>query len=446
MTTENFSELLDSLIKQTLVAGADAADARIASSQGLNVEVRNGSLESVERDEVRGVSLRALVGKRQAHVSGSDTSPDGLKALATRVAEMARVAPEDPYCGLPDPSELAREEIDLELEGDEATPVEELERRALEAEAAALEIDKIQPTGQAGASWSVGETHVASSNGFAASRSGGMTSLWVLAIAEEDGVMERDHDSSTKRKYAQIQDGREIGLSAAKRAVGRLGARKVDSCTAPVIFDNRLSNRLVGAFVSAISGPAIARGVSFLRESLGRQVFAEGVNIIDEPLRKGGFASRWFDGEGRPVSKTALIEDGVLTQWILSGPSALQLGLKPNGFASTGFGDPPGVSTSNLDLQPGTLNLAELMKDADKGLYITDMFGPSLNPNTGDYSVGVSGYWFENGEISYPVNEVTVAGDLPGMFRRLIPGADLEIRGATNAPSVLIDGMTLAGN
>ena len=236
-----------------------------------------------------------------------------------------------------------------------------------------------------------------------------------------------------------------IGAEAGRRAASRLGARKLDSQTAPVIFDRRLSSRLLGAFIGAISGPAIARGVSFLKDKMDKPVFAPGVNVIDDPLRLGGFGSRGFDGEGRPVKRTALVRGGVLTQWLLNGPAARQLGLTPNGFASMGFGDPPGVTTSNLEIEPGIRSPDELMKDAGKGLLVTDMFGPSLNPNTGDYSVGVSGFWFENGERAYPVSEVTVAGDLTSMLLRAIPGSDLEIRGSTNAPSLLIDGMALAG-
>ena len=251
--------------------------------------------------------------------------------------------------------------------------------------------------------------------------------------------------SSTERRKAKLKAPEWVGQQAAERATARLGARKVESQTAAVIFENKLANRLIGAFIGAISGPAVARGVSFLKDKMGKPVFAPGMNLIDDPIREGGFGSRAFDGEGRPVKRTALVDDGVLTQWLLNGPSARQLGLTPNGFASTAFGDPPGVTTSNLDLQPGTRSLDQLMADAGKGLLITDMFGPSLNPNTGDYSVGVSGFWFENGERTFPVSEVTVAGDLPSMLLRAVPGSDLEIRGSTNAPSLLIDGMALAG-
>lgn len=445
MSTPSYPDLLQSLLSETLKAGADACDARVSQSQSLSVEVRNGDLEGVEREESRGVALRALVGKRQAHVSGSDISPDALKALAQRVVAMAKAAPEDPWCGLPDADELASTPQELGLEGDPCPDAKTLEQRARDAEAAALSQADIQPKGQASASWGESQTHVAASNGFAASINGGVTSVSVLALAERDGAMERDHDSSIKRKAVDLASPADVGLEAAKRAAARLGARKLESQTAPVIFERRLSSRLLGAFISAITGPAIARGVSFLKDRLGQQVFAKGVNIIDDPLRMGGFGSRWCDGEGRPVDKTWLIDDGVLTQWLLSGSSARQLGLAPNGFSSMGFGDPPGVTTSNCDIQPGEKDLAGLMADAGKGLLVTDMFGPSLNPNTGDYSVGVSGVWFENGEAAYPVNEVTVAGDLPGMFARLVPGSDLELRSSSNAPSLLIDGMTLAG-
>lgn len=443
--TQNSEDIVLSLIEKARRAGADAADARLGESSGLSVEVRNGELESVEREESRGVALRALVGRRQAHVSGTDLSPAGLDALAERVVAMARVAPEDKYCGIPGADELAGSIADLDMDCDDTPPAEELERRGREGEAAALAIAGVKQISHSGAGWSRSSTSVAASNGFLATRTSGMSSISVVAIAERDGAMERDYESRSERRLVRLPAAAEIGRIAGERAAARLGARKIDSCTAPVIFDRRLSNRLLGAFIGAISGPAVARGVSFLKDRMGQPVFARGVNIVDDPLRMGGFGSRAFDGEGLAVRRTLLIEDGVLTQWLLNGPSSRQLGLAPNGFASMGFGDPPGVSTSNTEIEPGSRTPAELMADAGAGLLVTDMFGPSLNPNTGDYSVGVSGFWFEGGELAYPVSEVTVAGDLPSMFARLVPASDLEIRGATNAPSLLIDGMALAG-
>jgi PmbA protein len=411
----------------------------------LGVEVRNGALEGVEREESRGVALRALVGRRQASVSGADLSSGALDALAERVAAMARLAPEDPWAGLAAPEELAQDPPAIDLDGDDRADAAELERRAVEAEAAALAVPEVKQTGHAGASWSVSTTHYAASNGFSAARSAGMTSIAVVAIAERAGAMERDHDSRSERRLAQMPSPRAIGAAAGERAARRLGSRKIQSRVAPVIFENRLANRLLGAFIGAISGPAVARGVSFLKDRLGKPVFAAGVQIVDDPLRPLGHGSRAFDGEGRPARATAVVDDGVLTCWLLNGPSARQLGLAPNGFASPGFGDPPGVSTSNLDLRPGSRSFADLMADAGEGLFVTDMFGPSLNANTGDYSVGVSGFWFSRGEIAFPVSEVTVAGDLPSMFLRAVPGADLERRGSVNAPSLLIDALSLAG-
>jgi PmbA protein len=444
MTSSN-EDLLQSLIQATLRAGADGADARISESASLSVEVRNGELESVEREESRGLSLRALVGRRQAHVSGTDLSPDALKAMSERVVAMARLAPEDKWCGLPDASEVTAERPDLQLDCDDTPEASELERRSRDMEAAMLAVPGVKQSSHSGASWGTSKSWLCASNGFTAKKSSGSTSLAAVAIAERDGAMERDYESRTERRRASMPSPESIGVEAGERAAARLGARKIESRTAPVIFEKRLSNRLLSAFIGAISGPAIARGVSFLKDKMGKQIFAQGVDIIDDPKRMGGFGSRAFDGEGRPVQRTALIDNGVLTQWLLNGPSARQLGLQPNGFSSMGFGDPPGVSPSNLDIQPGKRSLKELMIDAKEGLLITDMFGPSLNSNTGDYSVGVSGFWFENGERAYPVSEVTVAGDLPSMFLRAIPGSDLEIRSSTNAPSLLIDGLALAG-
>jgi len=443
--SQNYAGLLQSLLADTMKAEADATDVRLSEAASLSVEVRNGELESVEREESRGISLRALVGRRQASVSGSDLSPAGLKALSDRVVAMAKLAPEDKYCGIPGASEITHDHPDLDLDCDDTPEAPELERRAAEMEAVALAVQGVKQVSHSGASWSTGATWLAATNGFTAHRTSGISSMAAVAIAERDGAMERDFESTSERRRALLKSPEWVGKRAAERATARLGATKVESQTAAVIFENRLSARLIGAFIGAISGPAIARGVSFLKDKMGKQVFASGVNLIDDPLRRGGFGSRAFDGEGRPVGRTALVEDGVLTQWLLNGPAARQLGLTPNGFASMGFGDPPGVTTSNLDLQPGTRDLAGLMADAGRGLLVTDMFGPSLNPNTGDYSVGVSGFWFENGEKAYPVSEVTVAGDIPSMLLRAIPGSDLEIRGATNAPSILIDAMQLAG-
>lgn len=446
MSDSSPESLLSFVLDEARKAGATDADARISKSNGVSVSVREGALESVERDEAIAVSLRCFSGQRQAHVSGSDLSKDALLSLVERCAAMAKVVPEDQYCGLANAAELATDNLDLDLRGDDEISTDRLEQEALAAEAAALSVNGVKQVAGSGASWSIGERWVASTNGFRSYRTGSRSSLGLTAIAEKDGAMERDYDNWSVRKVTDRPSAEEIGKTAGSRAVARIGSKKADTQKVAVIYDKRISTSLLSIFLGAISGPSVARGVSFLRERMGDEVFAKGIDILDDPFRPMGMGSRAHDGEGRPVAQTKLIDDGKLTTWLLNGPSAKQLGLTPNGFASNGFGDPPGVTTSNVHLNPGNLDQAGLMKHAGKGLLVTDMFGPSINQNNGDYSVGVAGQWFENGEISHPVSEVTIAGSLPEIFKRLIPGSDLEFKGARNAPSILVEDMSLAGS
>lgn len=437
--------LLSNLIETCLKAGATGADASLGKSEGVSVEVRDGKLEGIERSESQGVSLRCLFGQHQAAVSGSDLSGDAMKTLAERCVAMAKAVPEDPYCGLAPAEDLTTDMPVLDLTGDGEISAEILEADALEAEAAALAVPGVKSVSGCGNGWSRNEAWVASSNGFSASRRSGSTGLGLAAIAERDGAMERDYESRSVRRLEDRPSAAEIGRIAGERTVARLGPEKIDTQTAAVIYDRRVSASLIGTFLSAISGPSVARGVSFLKDKMGERLFASGVNLIDDPFRARGMGSRAYDGEGRAVSRTALIEDGVLTRWLLNGSSAKQLGLPPNGYASGGFGHAPGVGVSNAYIEAGTSTQADLMSAAGKGLLVCDMFGPSINPNTGDYSVGVAGFWFENGEVQYPVSEVTIAGDLPSMYARLIPGSDLEFRGSRDAPSILIEDMSIAG-
>lgn len=448
MTTTDFAPeaLLQSLIETCTKAGASAADARLSVSEGVSVEVRGGALENIERAESRSVSLRCLFGQRQAHVSGADLSPDGLSTLAERCVEMAKVVPEDPYCGLADPSDIDPTVMNLDTAGDGAIAEDIMLEEAQTAEATALAIEGVQTVSSCGASWSRTDTWLAASNGFGAALSGSASGLGLAVVAERDGKMERDYESRSTRYRSDRPGAEEIGRIAGERSVARLGPRKLPSQTGAVIYDRRVSASLISAMVGAMSGPAIARGVSFLKDRLGDRVFSAGINIVDDPFRQRGLGSRSFDGEGRPVRRRAIIEDGRLTEWLLNGPSAKQLELEPNGYGSLGFGDPPGVTTSNLYMEAGRETPVEMMARIGKGLLVTDMFGPTINPNTGDYSQGVSGFWFENGEIAYPVSEVTIADDLPSMFARLVPASDLELRGSRDAPSLLVEDMAIAGD
>jgi len=438
--------LLSDLISQALKAGADAAEAVGAERNAMSVTVRLGELEEVEREEARDLGLRVFVGKRQATVSGSDISPEARAKLVERAVAMAKLAPEDPYAGLADPELLARgplPELDL-YDPTEPSP-ETLEARARAAEDAARAVEKVTNSDGASASWSSSTWRLVTSGGFSGLHRASGFSIGASAIAADEGGMENGHDWRSARWQSDLPAPETIGAEAGRRAATRLGARKIASTTAPVIFENRLAASLLGPLIGAISGPSIARGTSFLKDKLGQQVFAKGIAITDDPHRVRGLGSSPFDDEGVGNRPQALIDDGVLTTWLLNSASARQLGLKSTGHASRGLAGPPGVSVNNLTLQPGEKSREELMADAGSGLLVTSMFGPSLNGNTGDWSVGCSGFWFERGEIAYPVTEITVAGNLVDIYGRLIPGSDLEIRGASNAPSILVDALAIAG-
>jgi PmbA protein len=438
--------LLNDVVAAALAAGADAAEAVGAERRALSVTVRNGELEEVEREESRDLGLRVFIGRRQASVSGSDVSAEARAKLVARVVAMARLAPEDPYASLADPDRLARGPLaDLDLYDPAEPQPEALEARARAAEAAARAVPKVTNSDGGSASWSAGQWRIVTSGGFSGLHRASSFSLGASAIAGDEGGMETGYDGRSVRWQGDLPDPAAIGTEAGTRAAGRLGARKIASTTAPVIFENRLAASLLGPLVGAVSGPAIARGTSFLKDRLGQPVFAKGVSVTDDPHRLRGLGSSPFDDEGVANQRISLIDDGVLTTWLLNTSSARQLGLATTGHASRGLAGPPGVGPSNLTLEPGTRSQAELMADAGAGLLVTSMFGPSLNGNTGDWSVGCSGFWFEGGEIAYPVNEITVAGNLIDIYARLVPGADLEIRGASNAPSILVDGLAIAG-
>lgn len=438
--------LLNDVVSAALTAGADAAEAVLAERRSLSVSVRLEKLEEVEREESRDLGVRVFVGKRQASVSSSDLSPAARGRLIERVVAMARLAPEDPYAGFAPEDRLSNgARADLDLYDSTELTAETLEARALEAEAAARAVEGVTNSEGASATWSEGGWRFVTSHGFAGEHRGSSFSLSAGVVAGDAGGMERGGDGRSRRHDADLPAPSEIGAEAGKRAVSRLGARKIESTTAPVIVENRVAGSLMSALVGAASGPAIARGTSFLKDKLGARVFAPGFTVYDDPLRPRGLGSTPFDDEGVAVGRTELISDGVLTTWLLNSASARQLGLETTGHASRGLAGAPGVAPHNLTVAPGTTDLAGLMRDAGAGLLITSMFGPSLNANTGDWSAGVSGFWFEGGEIAYPVSEVTVAGNLIEVYGRLVAGSDLEFRGSTNAPSLMADAVAIAG-
>jgi PmbA protein len=438
--------LLDDVVAAAMAAGADAAEAVFAERAALSVGVRLGALEEVEREESRDLGVRVFVGARQASVSGSDVSRDGRDRLVERVMAMARLAAEDPFAGLAPSERLAADPLpDLDLFDPEEPGPEVLEASAKASEESALAVQGVTNSGGGSATWSSSAWRLATSAGFRGAYRASTSSLSAQAIAGEGAAMEQAGEGRATRWIDDLPAPETIGGEAGRRAVASLGARKIDSTTAPVIFENRLSASLLGPFIGAVSGPSVARGVSFLKDKLGSAVFAAGVTLTDDPHRPRGLGSSPFDDEGVGNAVMDIVKDGVLTTWLLNSSSARQLGLATTGHAARGLAGPPGVGVGNLTLSLGDEDLAGLIRDAGSGLLVTSMFGPSLNPNTGDWSVGCSGSWFEGGELAYPVTEITVAGNLIDIYARLTPGSDLEIRGHVNAPSILVDALSIAG-
>lgn len=438
-------EALEYLVERAKALGAGAAECSLSVSESLSVDVRLGAFEGVERSEGRSIALRALIGKQQAGATANDFSRDSLDNLAERVVAMAKFAPEDAFCGLLSPEERVQNPRKLDSHDIVRLSAEQLEGIARRAEEAALAVKGVTNSAGSGASWSAGKVMMLTSDGFSGGAESTSYGVGVSPIAERDGLKERDYDGRSKRFYEDLPPPESIGASAGNRAAARLGSRKIPSRRAPVIFENRIAARIIGPALSAISGGAVARGVSFLKDKLGKQVFGSNIVIEEDPFLPRGLASRPFDGEGAEGQKRRLFDQGVLTTWLLNASAARQLGMKSTGHATLGHGGPPGISTSNVTLSPGDKSLEQLMRDAGEGLLVVEMFSPALNSNTGDWSVGVAGFWFENGERAFPVSEVTVASNLLEIYARMIPGSDLERRGSTDAPSIFVDDLAIAG-
>jgi PmbA protein len=437
--------ILATLLDAARKAGADAADALHVEGVSSSVSYRLGKLEDVERAESYDLGLRVFVGQKIAFVSSTDFSDDALRALPGRAVAMARLAPEDKYAGLAPTDRLAKSIPQLDLEDGTEPSAELLIERARGAEAAALAVKGVTKSEGGGASFSRNAVTLATSTGFYGRYAGTSHGIGVAVLAGEGTGMERDYDHDSARHSGDLRGAEEIGRTAGEKAVRRLNPRSMKSQSVPVVFHPDEAAGLVGHLAGAISGAAIARGVSFLKDRMGQPIFAPGINIIDDPHRVRGLRSKPFDGEGVANQRRALIEGGVLTTWLLDCASARQLGLETTGHAARGTGGPPTPSSTNLYLEAGKLSVKELIADIKQGFYVTELMGMGVNGVTGDYSRGAAGFWIENGEIAFPVSEVTIAGNLKDMFARLVPASDLEFRHGTNAPTVRIEGMTLAG-
>jgi PmbA protein len=439
------TDLAEKLVAAARRAGADAADAVATRGVSISVEVRDGTVEESERAEGDDLGLRVFVGQKQAVVSTNDLSGEGADALAERAVAMARVAPADRFAGLADPELLAKVIPDLDMLDPELPSVNKLETMARAAEAAGLAVKGVSKSGGASASAGIGGMVLVTSTGFSHAYLGSHHGVSMQAIAGEGTGMERDYDYSSAIHAGDLADPESIGRSAGERATRRLNPRKVQTRKVPVVFEPRVAGSLVGHLSSAINGATIARGTSFLKEKLGQKIFTSGIDIIDDPLRKRGLGSHPFDAEGVAPERRALVKDGVLTTWILDCASARELGLKTTGHAQRGVSSTPSPGASNLHLAPGAITPEQMIKDIEDGFYITDLIGMGVNLVTGDYSRGASGFWIEKGELTYPVSEVTIAGHLNEIFASLTPANDLKFRYRTNAPTVRVEGLTVAG-
>lgn len=451
LTPDQARDRAADIVARARAAGADAADAVFAADAALEVSVRLGKLEDVGRSESEELGLRVFVGRRSASVSSTDLSREALDTLVARAVAMAREAPEDPWAGLAPQGRLMHGQSPLlDIDdlgkdgGGEASP-ESLRDAALAAEDAARSVAGVTNSEGAGASASRSVWALATSTGFAGAYAATGYGLSASVLGGEGAGMQRDYAHHSSRLRRHLEAPEDIGRRAGERAVARLNPGRLASGPMPVVFDPRVGGSLLGHLVGAIGGQAITRRTSFLLDALGTPVFASGVTVRDDPHRPHGLRSRPFDGEGLPVSPTAIVEKGVLETWLLDSASARQLGLEPTGHAARGVGGAPGVSTSNLYLEAGDVPVETLIADIADGVLVTELIGQGVNGVTGDYSRGAAGFRIVGGEVASPVAEFTIAGNLRDMFRALTPANDLQFRYGVNVPTLRVDGMTVAG-
>ena len=446
----NDKDVMNILIDTALSNGATAADCVLSRSRGLSLTRRLGKDETIERYEDFDTGLRVFVGNKIASVSTNDNSEAAIRDVAKRAVDMAKIAPQDDFSLIASQETLNDFPIQNSISVDSYDEVEPsidiIRDRAKEVEDSALSVKGITNSDGADASWGEGETLLMTSNGFFGSSKKSNHSVSVVVIAEKDGKMERDYDYSSKVFGKDLRNSNQIGIEAAKKTLARMGATKPLTGKYPVIFDPRVSRSIAGHFASAINGSAIARKTSFLKDMLNKQIANPAINIIDDPFLKRGLGSRLFDAEGLGSRKYTLIKDGVLQQWLLDLSSAKQLNLKPSGNARRGISGPPSPGTSNFMISPGDVTPDNLIKNVSEGFFVTDMIGSSVSMITGDYSRGASGFWIKNGELSIPITEATIAGNLKEMFMTLQPANDIDHSHSINSPTLLIEGMTIAGS
>lgn len=439
------ARLLDAAAK----AGAESADALAVSGTSVSIDVRGGALEHAERSEGVDIGLRVFVGQRSAVVSASDTSDATIAQMAERAVAMANEAPNDPFAGLAAPDQLAQAwdvaALDLLDPAPEPSP-DTLRDLAAEAEAVALATPGVTQVQGAAGSYGQTEFHLATSNGFSGGYGRTSHGLYCTAISGTGTGMERDHDGDHRTHFSDMRSAADIGRSAGERAAALQNARRAQTGTWPVLFDERISSSLIGHLLQAINGAAVTRGSSWLLDAVGDTVLPPALSLVENPHRPRVGGSRPFDGEGLPTAPRDIVRDGVLAGYTLDLASARKLGMAPTGNAARGVSGPPNPSVGNVTLTPGAATHDDLLSQMGTGLLVTSLIGSTINPNTGDYSRGASGFWVENGEITHPVNEITIAGNLRDMLGRIIPANDARGHLSRVIPSLLVEGMSLAGD
>jgi PmbA protein len=443
-------ELGREILAMAKAQGASQGDVVMVESDSFFVTVRLGEVEKISQAQEKRLGLRLFFGSSSASASTSDISKKSIARLVEDTTRMARATAQDPHSGLPAAEDLAREihELDLLDAGARSISVEEKIQMATETEKSALELDS-RITNSEGAEFSnsFGRVIYASSHGFSGEYHGSTFGHSVAPVAKADGSMQRDYWYSSNRKFACLESPKNVGEKAAQRALRRLGARKVKTCEVPIVFDPEISASLLRNLSSAISGYSLYKGASFLAGKLGAQIASELVSVVDDGTIPGALGSRPFDGEGLPTRNKTIIEKGRLQSYLLDTYSGRKLGMRSTGNASRSVGEPPGVAPLNFYLAPGMYSPEEIIGSVKQGFYVTELIGFGVNMVTGDYSRGAAGLWIEDGELSYPVEEVTIAGNLKDMFQNIeMVGADLEMRGRIAAPTLRISQMTVAGN
>lgn len=446
--THTLDSLAAKLLDLAKTAGAEAADVLAVRGNSISVDVRGGVLEKAERSEATDIGLRVLMGKRVASVSTSDLREDSLRRVAERAVAMAREAPEDPYVGLAEPSQLCRDTDAAAMELFDPAPEPDpaaLEADARTAEAAALACKGISQVQAASAGYGMQEVHLAATNGFSGGYRRSSRSVSCVAIAGTGTGMERDYDGDQRVFQSDLRAAEEIGRTAAERALERMSPRKPRTGAYPVLFDERVSSSLIGHLLAAVNGSSVARGASWLRDALGDEVLPRGLSLHEDPHRPRAGASRPFDAEGLPTQPRDIVAEGLLQGWTLDLGTGRKLGMASTANAARGTGGGPSPSAWNVALTQGEGSRDDLLREMGRGLLVTSMIGSTINPTTGDYSRGAAGFWVENGEIAYPVSGVTIAGNLREMLKTIVPANDARPWLSRVVPSLLVEGLTLAG-